>query len=153
VSEGARLEGGDVLHTERATYVGLTARTNDAGAHALATFLGVERPVVPVPVAGALHLKTVATYLGDGTLLVRPGHLDVRAFDVEAVIETAGGEQGANCVRVRDTLIVPENSPATLERLSRFAERHSVSVVPLDLSEFAKGDGSATCLSLLWHQR
>jgi dimethylargininase len=152
LSAGSLLEGGDVLHTEQVTYVGLSHRTNQRGADELAAFLSTfGRPVARVPVSNALHLKTVATYLGNGTLLIAPGHLDLHAFDVDEVIETADGEPGsANCVRIGDTLLVPGGYPATRERLRSFAERHSVSVVPLELSEFAKGDGSPTCLSLLW---
>lgn len=153
LSAGSRLEGGDVLHTDDVTYVGLTARTNQRGADQLAEFLGTfGRRVAAVPVSNTLHLKTVVTYPGDGTLLVTRGHFDVRAFDVDVIIETAEGEEGAgNCVRVRNTLIAPGGHPATLDRLRRFSEQHSVVLFPLDLSEFAKGDGAATCLSLLWH--
>lgn len=154
LSAGSQLEGGDVLHTEHATYVGLTARTNERGAGELAEFLGrFGRRVVAVPVTGTLHLKSVVTYPGNGTLLVAPGHVRLESFEADAIIETAEGEEGAgNCVRVRDTLLVPAGYPGTLDRLTQFAGRHSVHLVPLDLSEFAKGDGSATCLSLLWRQ-
>jgi dimethylargininase len=153
LSPGSRLEGGDVLHTEEGTYVGLTSRTNPRGVDELREFLGVfGRRVTAVPVANALHLKSAATYLGNGTLLAAPGHIDSARFDVQAVIETAPGEQAAaNCVRVRDTLLVRTGFPATLDRLRRFARAHGVTIALLDLSEFEKGGGSATCLSLLWH--
>lgn len=152
LSSGARLEGGDVLHTEDTTYVGLTARTNERGAAELTEFLSAfKRRVVSVAVSDALHLKSVATYLGDGTLLASPGHVDARVFNVDEVITTAPGDGGsANCVRVRDTLIARSGYPATLAKVRAFADAHSVLVVPLDLSEFEKGDGSATCLSILW---
>jgi dimethylargininase len=153
LSPGSRLEGGDVLHTEEVTYVGLTARTNVRGVDELREFLHpFKRAVVGVPVADALHLKSVATFLGDGTLLVARGHVDLGAFDVARVIETAPGEQAAaNCIRIRDSLLVRTGFPSTLDRLREFASAHAVTIVPLDLSEFEKGGGSATCLSLLWH--
>ena len=152
VSAAARLEGGDVLHTEDTTYVGLTARTNDRGAAELAEFFSAfDRRVVPVPVTGALHLKTATTYLGNGRLLMAPGYVDARAFDVDDIVFCAEGEAAAaNCLRVRDTLIVRSGYPRTGRLLEGFAERHAVRLAPLDLSEFEKGDGSATCLSLLW---
>lgn len=152
LSAGARLEGGDVLHVDEVTYVGLSGRTNERGADQLAEFLGASgRPVVRVPVHGALHLKTAVTYLGNGGVLAAPGHVDLRAFEVDEVIETARGEEAfANCVRVRETLLVRRGCVATRDRLRRFAARHAVSLMPLDLSEFEKGGGSATCLSLLW---
>ena len=152
VSREARLEGGDVLHVEDITYVGLTARTNERGAAQLAEFFtAFGRTVVPVPVTGALHLKTATTYLGNGTLLMAPGHVERRSFDVDDIIVCADGEAGsANCLRVRDTLIVRTGHPRTRRGLDAFAEKHSVKIAALDLSEFEKGDGSATCLSLLW---
>ncbi|HSL23768.1 MAG TPA: hypothetical protein VK886_19705 [Vicinamibacterales bacterium] len=152
LSTGSRLEGGDVLHTEHVTYVGITGRTNECGAGELTDFLrAFGRSVVPVPVSDALHLKSVATYLGDGTLLAAPEKVDLRRFEVDEVIETAREEgRSANAVRVRDTLLVSSCYPATLERLRAFAAARSIAVVPLNLSEFAKGGGSSTCLSLLW---
>jgi dimethylargininase len=153
LAAGSCLEGGDVLHTEDVTYVGLTARTNQRGADELSEFLAhFGRRVVAVPVSGTLHLKSVVTYPGNRTLLVTPGHVDLRHFEADVIVETAPGEPGAgNCVRVRETVLAPAGYPATLERLRRVAETHSVLIVPLELSEFAKGDGAATCLSLLWH--
>lgn len=155
LSAGSRLEGGDVLHTDDVTYVGLTERSNERGASELGEFLAAfGRPVVPVPVSNALHLKTAATFLGNGTLLVAPEHVDVHSFDVNAIIETGKDEgKSANCVRIRDTLLVSSGFPATFERLRTFAGKHAVSLVPLTLSEFAKGGGSSTCLSLLWQGR
>ena len=155
LSAGSQLEGGDVLHTEHVTYVGLTARTNERGASELAEFLGqFGRQVVAVPVTDTLHLKSVVTCPGSGALLVAPGHVPLARFEADSIIETGAGEEGgANCLRVRDTLLAPAAYPETLGRLAQFAERQSIQFVPLDLSEFAKGDGSATCLSLLWREK
>ena len=36
------------------------------------------------------------------------------------------------------------------EAARAFAERHGVHLVPLEISEFEKGEGSLTCLSLIW---
>ena len=52
----------------------------------------------------------------------------------------------ANVLPVNDTLFVLEGSPTVRALAARYAPR----VVPLDLSEFRKMDGSLTCLSLLW---
>jgi dimethylargininase len=148
----ALLEGGDVMHIGATTYVGLTGRTNEAGIEALREFL---RPagqrVVAVPVKDALHLKTVATYLGNETLVAAPDLLDTSLFEVEEIIFTARTEAGAaNCLRIADHLLISEGKPQTASRLRAFAERHSVKLVTLDISEFEKGSGSLTCLSLIW---
>lgn len=152
LADGARLEGGDVLHTDTATYVGLTGRTNEAGAVALASFLARSgREAISVPVKDALHLKTACTYLGDGTLLCVPGQVDESRFDVESVLHTAAGEAAAaNCLRLGDHLLMADGYPATRRTLNRFAASHGLELVVLDISEFEKGDGSLTCLSSIW---
>jgi dimethylargininase len=149
---GATLDGGDVLHVEGTTYVGISSRTNQRGAEALAEFLAPHgRQVVPVPVRHCLHLKSAATYLGDGTLLAAPGLLDEGLFDVTQVIHTAAGESGcANCLRIGDRLLVLAGYPQTRGSLERFAAAGGPRVVALDVSEFEKGGGSLTCLSLIW---
>ena len=48
----ARLDGGDVLHTERHCFVGLSSRTNAAGLAALRAALGPELPGGPASVFG-----------------------------------------------------------------------------------------------------
>jgi dimethylargininase len=147
----ARLEGGDVLHVEDTTYVGLTARTNERGVDALREFLAPEgRRVVAVPVDRYLHLKTAATYLGNGTLVAVPDFA-VDAFGVDEVIQVDAGEPVAsNCLRVNGDLLVVAGNPRTEIRLRAFGERHGVRVVPLEISEFQKGEGSLTCLSIIW---
>lgn len=148
---GARLEGGDVLHVEDTTYVGLTARTNEAGVEALRGFLApAGRRVVAVPVPDHLHLKTAATYLGNGVLAAAAG-FDAGAIKVDDVLRVDAAEPvAANTLRVRDHLLVVAGNPRTEAGLRAFAERHGVTVVPLEISEFQKGDGSLTCISLIW---
>lgn len=148
----ARLEGGDVLHVEDTTYVGLTARTSQAGVDALREFLEpAGRRVVAVPVEKYLHLKTAATYLGNGTLVAVPDFAGTDAFEVDDVILVDEGEPVAsNCLRVNDHLLTVAGNPRTEVRLRAWGERNGVTVVPLEISEFEKGEGSLTCLSLLW---
>jgi dimethylargininase len=150
--DGATLEGGDVLHVEDTTFVGVTARTNEAGVEALRAFLRpAGRRVVPIPVDRYLHLKTAVTYLGNGTLAALRDCPGLDLFPVDEVIFAEEGEPvAANCLRVNDHLLVAAGNPRTEARLRAFGERHGVTVVPLQISEFEKGDGSLTCLSLLW---
>jgi dimethylargininase len=150
---GARLEGGDVLHVDETTYVGLSRRTNREGAEALRDFLSpFERRVILVPAAGWMHLKSAVTFLGNGTLVAAPSFKKaLRCFEVEDVILTDPTEKAAaNCLRIRDHLLIPTWYPATEKRLRRFAEQNGVKVVPLDISEFERGEGSLTCLSIVW---
>jgi dimethylargininase len=148
----ARLEGGDVLHIGDTTYVGLSSRTNELGANILREFLSqFGRRVVKIPVDNCLHLKSGLTYLGNGTLIAISGWFDQHQFDIDDVIYTKSGEHGcANCLRIRDHLLIPDGYPQTKPLLNRFAEKHAVHIRSLDISEFEKGDGSLTCLSLIW---
>jgi len=150
---GAQLEGGDVLHVDETTYVGLSRRTNRAGAEALREFLNpFGRRVIPVPATEWMHLKTAVTYLGNGTLVAAPDFKKaLRYFEVEDIILTDRAEiNAANCLRIRDHLLIPAKYPITEKRLKSFAENHGVKIVPLDISEFEKGEGSLTCLSIIW---
>ncbi len=148
----ARLEGGDVLQVEDTTYVGLSSRTNAAGVAALREFLkAAGESVVAVPVERCLHLKSAVTYLGNGCLLAAPEWIDVSRFAVDCIVETAPGEpKAANTIRIGDALLALAGYPGTAVRLQAFAQEHKINVRHLDMSEFEKGDGSLTCLSILW---
>lgn len=152
LSGEARLEGGDVLHIGDTTYIGLSSRTNEPGADALEAFLSqFGRRVVKVPVDNCLHLKSGLTYLGNGTLISISGWFDLHLFDVDDVIHTESGEHGcANCLRIHDKLLIPEGYPQTEVLLRRFGEKYGLQIQSLDISEFEKGGGSLTCLSLIW---
>jgi dimethylargininase len=147
-----QLEGGDVLHVSDTTYVGLSGRTNQLGAECLKTFLmSFGRNVEKIPVDNCLHLKSGVTYLGDGTLIAISGWFNLRKFDVEDVLYVQSGEHfAANCLRIRDKLLIPQGCPQTEKLIRRFAEKHNVQVIPLDTTEFHKGGGLLTCMSIIW---
>jgi hypothetical protein len=52
--------------------------------------------------------------------------------------------------RERWTALMPSRNPAAEQLVNGFASRHGLSVDVLDISEFEKGGGSLSCLSLLW---
>lgn len=150
--DGALLEGGDVMHAADVSYVGLTRRTNQKGVDALRDFLApAKRPVVAVPVERCLHLKTAATWLGEGTLLAAAELVDVSSFDVDHVITTPPDEpHAANTLRIGRSLLFRSSFPATGRLMQEFAQAHDLMARRLDLTEFEKGDGSLTCLSIIY---
>ena len=152
VPDGGRIDGGDVLHCEDVTLVGRSSRTNDIGIAALRHFLEpFGRTVRVIPVERALHLKTAVTYLGDGVLIAARELIDLPALPGFDVLATAPGEMGAaNCLRLGRDLLMPSGYPASARAVETFAGRHGVSIRQLDISEFEKGGGGLTCLSLLW---
>lgn len=146
----ATLEGGDVLRLGRTLYVGLSPRTNAAGAAALRRLVaphGYE--VVTVGLRGCLHLKTGCSAVDDETVLVNPGWVDAGVFRGREVIRVDAAEPwGANVLRVAGAVCVGAAFPRTAEMLS--ARGHDVRAV--EVSEFAKAEGSLTCMSLLFRQ-
>jgi dimethylargininase len=144
----ATLEGGDVLRVGRTLLVGVTSRTNRAGIEALeAATRRFGYAVRAVRVAGCLHLKTACTALPDGALLVNRRALDPRDLEGFALVDVAEGEpDAANVALVGDRVLMTAAHPGTLD----LVRARGFAVDALDLSELAKAEGSATCLSLLF---
>ena len=124
------------------------ARTNAAGIAALhKQVVPFGYQVVPVAVAGCLHLKSAVTALDDETVLANPAWCDLAALGRVACIEVAPEEPGAaNVLRVGATVLAHPGFPRTLERLARAG----YAIAPVDISEFLKAEAALTCKSLLF---
>lgn len=146
--EGCRAEGGDVVRLGRTLYVGHTGRTDESGIAALATAVSpLGYRVIPVDVAGCLHLKSACTALDEETILVNPAWVDASGFEAERSIEVPADEPGAaNAVRVGGSVLLQAGCPRTLERVAEAGFEARV----LDVGELAKAEGSLTCLSLMF---
>jgi len=144
----ATIDGGDVLRVGRSIFVGQGDRTNAAGLDALRTIaepLGYR--VQGVPTHGCLHLKSAATLVGDGTLLVQPDWVDVGVFDGLRLIHVdADEEHAANALRVGTSVVHPATFPRTRQRL----QDAGIDVVAVDLSELQKAEGATTCCSIVF---
>jgi dimethylargininase len=143
------LDGGDVLRIGDTLYVGQSSRSNALGTAALAEIAGpLGYRIVPVELGRCLHLKTAATYAGNGTLLVNPDWVDPSIFEGTNSVAVAGDEPfGANIVRAGDRLIYASGSPKTAAKLRDRGFR----VVEVDLSELQKAEAGGTCMSLISH--
>jgi dimethylargininase len=146
------VDGGDVLRIGNRLYVGLSARTDKAGIRALADLAGpLGYRVVPVRVAGCLHLKSAATFAGPdarGTpiLIHNPGWVSAELFEgVEPLAVATGEAYGANVVRAGAALLAAADSPRTAALLSE----RGFDVALLDISEMRKADAALTCMSLI----
>ena len=143
------LDGGDICEAEGATFIGISERTNQAGAEQLAGLLalqGLRSVLVDIRgVGGILHLKSGLAYLGEGRLAAIPALSDREAFrDYEVVVVPPGEEYAANCVRVNEHVLMASGFPETERALARLGH----SLIRLDMSEFRKMDGGLSCLSL-----
>jgi dimethylargininase len=142
------LDGGDVLRIGRTFFVGQTPRTNAEGTRQLAAFLephGYE--LIPARPLGCLHLKSAATCIGDGTVLINPDWIDMDLFSRWQCVPVAREEPfGANALRVGGTVLVAASAPLTRRKLEAlgFATR------AVDTSEFEKAEAALTCLSLIY---
>jgi dimethylargininase len=143
------VDGGDVCETDSGVLIGITARTNEAGARQLAAWLGdlgygatlVDIRAVP----GLLHLKTGISYLGDGRLAVAAGLPRLAALARHEQVTLAPEESyAANCIRVNDRVLVAAGYPRFADALAKLG----YDVIPLEMSEFRKMDGGLSCLSL-----
>jgi len=147
ITAPATLDGGDVLRIGRRLYVGLTRRTN---AHAVEQLRDLLAPlgytVQGVDVAGCLHLKSAASWLGGDTLLLNPGWVDAGLFAGLACIPVHGDEpHAANVLRIGDTLLCAAACPGTRVRLAQ----RGFTVRPVAITELAKAEAGITCSSLI----
>lgn len=143
----AVIDGGDVLNIGSKVFVGLSRRTNMDAVRQLREIVqnhGFE--VTPVKVSKVLHLKSACTYLGDNHVLVAEGRFDLNVLKgYSKIIVPKGEERAADCLSVNGTVLVAKGHPKTMKLI----EKEGFAVKELDISEFRKGDGALTCLSIL----
>ncbi|MBI3268208.1 MAG: type 3 dihydrofolate reductase [Planctomycetes bacterium] len=142
----ATLDGGDVLRVGRRLFVGLSGRTNLAGLECLerlAALDGLE--TVRVVVRAGLHLKSACGLAAPGLVLLAPGVLDPAPFEAAGLECLAVPEPvGSNCLPLGDRILVSADCPGTLALLVARGLR----ACPVRVTEFHKGDGALTCLSI-----
>lgn len=148
VDEPGTLDGGDVVRVGRVLWVGRSTRTNAAGITQLARHLSpYGYDVRAAEVQGCLHLKSAATEVADGTLLVNPAWVDPRAFGDLSLLEVDPAEPAAaNALRIGAAVVYPTACARTRERL----ERRGIRVVPISVAELAKAEAGVTCCSLIF---
>ncbi|ORZ41483.1 hypothetical protein BCR44DRAFT_43904 [Catenaria anguillulae PL171] len=166
----AMLDGGDVLFTGAHLFIGLSNRTNPAGAAFLTEKVQNHYPTLscvtidlrPQP---TLHLKCVVTAPSHNLLIFsddEPGRFtlsllpaDVRAqYDVIMVPD----QVAANVLSFPDGhgglkgIVLQEGFPASEAILEREVAKRfpGTAIVKLQMSEFIKADGALTCCSLLF---
>jgi dimethylargininase len=149
IKEPGTLDGGDVCEAEDHFFIGISQRTNEAGAQQLAAWLashGFTSSFVDIRgMKNILHLKSGLAYLGDNRLVVIDAladHNQFRGHDLVRV--TAGEEYAANCLRVNDRVLVAAGYPGFEGTLRELGYQTTA----LEMTEFQKMDGGLSCLSL-----
>jgi dimethylargininase len=143
------VDGGDVCQVDDHFLIGLSARTNEAGAAQLAAILArYQYTSATLDIRrhpSLLHLKSGIAYLGERRFLVAPGFPPMAGSAHCDMIQVAAAEiYAANAVRVNDEMLIASGSPILAGALEKLRYR----VRSLDMSEFAKMDGGLSCLSL-----
>ncbi len=143
----ATLDGGDILVIGRAVYVGLSARSSTAGVEALARILAPHGYTVRgTPMRDCLHLKSAASVIGNGLVLVNPAWVDPSDLGDRTFVEIDASEPfAANAVRLDNAIVHSSSYPRTKARI----EARGIRVASVPASELAKAEGGVTCCSLL----
>jgi len=146
ITKEATLEGGDILQARDLLFAGISQRTSWPGINELAKHLNLNRYRL-VGVTGALHLKTLCTFLGRGIILASEACPWLREFTGFVVIRVPKEESyAANALAIGDTVLLARGFPRTRWLI----EERGFAVRELDMSEFRKGDGGLTCLSIIF---
>lgn len=151
IVEPGTLDAGDVCDAGDHLFIGLSERTNVAGAAQLSTWaaqFGMTSSTVDIrEVDGILHLKSGIAAIEPTRLVLIEALAEHPAFrGYEVVRVPAGEEYGANCVRVNDVILVSDGQP----RLDAQLRALGYALEVLDMSEYRKMDGGLSCLSLRW---
>ncbi len=140
------VEAGDIMMVGDHYYIGLSARTNQAGAAQMIEILeryGLHGSVVEL--LEVLHLKTGLGYLENNNLLACGEFLNKPEFQQYKLLEVDPAEAyAANSVWINGTVLVPAGFPKTQALIAAAGYK----VRPVDVSEFQKLDGGLSCLSL-----
>lgn len=144
----AIIDGGDVLRVKDKVLIGLSARTNLQAVEQLRRILeDTNLEIVPVKIRNVLHLKSACTYLGENHVILSRGHFDTEILsDCTKIFVPRGEEYAADCLAINGTVLTAKGYPKT----RKLIENEGFFVKELEVSEFRKGDGALTCLSIVW---
>ena len=141
------VDGGDVLLSDNDAFIGISARTNQAGLDELSSVLeAFSYTTVKVETPPSiLHFKTECGLLDSQTIFSTAKLASLGCFSNYQVIEVPEGEESAaNIVRMNDVVFLSRGYPQSKALL----ESRGFNVVVLDTSEAAMVDGGLSCMSL-----
>jgi len=143
----ATIDGGDVLCVGSQVFVGLSRRTNAAGAAAIAAIAEPQgMTVTSVDVGSVLHLKSGLSALDETTVLWHRQACERQNLEGLRVVELVGDDpEAANVVRLADgRILVADHHEITRD----VVEGLGFETVVVEVSELARADGGLTCLSI-----
>jgi dimethylargininase len=146
IKPGGTLEAGDVMMAGNHFYIGLSERTNDAGADQLITILNKYGfGGTKVVLEDMLHLKTGISFIENNTIVVAGQMKTSKVFSsFKKIIVDDDEIYAANCLWINGTVLLAAGYPKTKQAV----EKEGYPVIELEMSEFQKLDGGLSCLSL-----
>ncbi|MCK4903926.1 MAG: N(G),N(G)-dimethylarginine dimethylaminohydrolase, partial [Candidatus Marinimicrobia bacterium] len=127
-------------------YIGLSKRTNSAGANQIIKTLNkYDMTGSTVTLSDMLHLKSGVVYLENNNLVVTGEFMNKPEFEKFNLIKIDDDESyAANCVWINDIVLIAKGYPKAKQSI----EQAGYKTIELDMSEFRKLDGGLSCLSL-----
>jgi dimethylargininase len=150
MKEPGTLDGGDVCAAGSTYFIGISKRTNEAGAQQLAEWLdnqGYTSHFVDIRHLPLLHLKSGMTFIPPNHLVLIPALDPLPVFaSFHRIVASSEEEYAANTLFINGQLLFPAGFPLLESQLRLLG----YPIRLLSMSEFRKMDGSLTCLSLLF---
>ncbi|KAM9776347.1 N(G),N(G)-dimethylarginine dimethylaminohydrolase 2 [Syngnathus typhle] len=162
-SEGATLEGSDILFTGKEFFVGISSHTNIKGAKKLAdTFRDFS--VSTVPVCGGVRLKNICSMGGANTIIISNSdgakktlRMMEQLTDHHYEVLTVPEQSAANCIYING----PSKKDFLLHRpveecpdsVAAFQKLQDCTFLPTACSEIAKLEASLSSLCLLVNKK
>jgi len=146
VQDPGTVDAGDIMMVDKHFYVGLSERTNAAGAEQIIAHLqkhGYDGSTVRI--SEGLHFKSSVSYLENNNIVVTGELCDMPELaHFHATPIAAENAYSANSVWVNDSVLTPSGFPETSAAIKALGYK----IIELDVSEFQKLDGGLSCLSL-----
>lgn len=143
------VDGGDILVLPDRVLIGLSGRTDKAGAAELIGLLaqlGKTGEVAETP-KGVLHFKTGCSLIDEETIFALPQMSSLPSFDRLRVVPVPADEtKAANKLRVRDVALVGESFPRSREIIESFG----IKTIGLKIEQIGRIDAGLSCMSLRW---
>jgi len=140
------IDAGDIMMVGSHYYIGLSNRTNLAGANQIIKILEKYNMTgSTIKLSKMLHLKSGVAYLENNNLVVTGELINESEFKKFNLIKIDDDESyAANCVWINDYVLIAKGYPKTKKSI----EQAGIKTIELDMSEFRKLDGGLSCLSL-----
>jgi len=146
IDDPGRVEAGDIMMIGTHFYIGLSERTNEAGAWKIIEILNkYEMSGSVVSLEKVLHLKSGVAYLENNNLVASGEFIEKSEFQKYNILKIDDDESyAANSVWINGIVLIPQGYP----KAKNLIENAGYSTIEIDVSEFSKLDGGLSCLSL-----